>query len=56
MYINQNYIELYQSLNLSKADITMLAKNSFTASFLSFDEKQKHYKEIDSYLSDFKNN
>ena len=48
-YINQNFIELWESLNLSKQDITILAKNSFAASFLPFEEKQQYYKRIDSY-------
>ncbi|MGL1893431.1 MAG: adenosine deaminase [Spirochaetaceae bacterium] len=50
-YINQNFIELWQALNLSKDDITLLAKNSFAASFLPFDEKQKYYNEIDTYIN-----
>ncbi|MDA3938212.1 MAG: adenosine deaminase [Spirochaetia bacterium] len=47
-YINQNFIELWKSLDLTKKDISQLAKNSFSASFLSLDEKQKYYNEIDS--------
>lgn len=41
-YINQNYIEVARALNLTKDDILILAKNSFTSSFLS-DEKKKRF-------------
>lgn len=50
-YLNQNYIDLWSSLNLTKDDIIRLAKNSFTASFLPFEDKQKHYNEIDKYIN-----
>lgn len=49
-YINQNYIELWESLNLTREDIILLAKNSFAASFISIEEKQKFFNEIDSTL------
>lgn len=41
-YVNQNYLEVAEALNLTKDDILLLAKNSFNASFLTDDEK-KHY-------------
>ncbi|NLZ95849.1 MAG: adenosine deaminase, partial [Bacteroidales bacterium] len=41
-YVNQNYIEVARALNLTKDDIHLLAKNSFTSSFLS-DAKKKNY-------------
>jgi adenosine deaminase len=40
-YINENYLAIATALNLSKEEIVLLAKNSFTASFLSEAEKQK---------------
>ena len=41
-YINQNYLEVAQALDLTKDDIFILAKNSFTSSFLSDTEKRKY--------------
>ena len=49
-YINQNYIELYKALNLTKQELALLAKNSFQASFLPVHVKQKYYNEIDSLV------
>ena len=40
-YINQNYLEVADALNLTKDDILTLAKNSFTSSFMSDAEKQR---------------
>lgn len=37
-YMNQNYLETAEALNLSKEDIIKLAKNSFEASFLTESE------------------
>lgn len=41
-YINENYAALVHSLGLTKKDIYALAQNSFKASFLSEEEKNKH--------------
>ena len=38
--LNDNYLKLAKELNLNTTDIYQLAKNSFTASFLSDSEKQ----------------
>lgn len=46
-YLEQNYLEAQKGLNLSKEEIVQLAKNSFTASFLSESEKKKYHDEID---------
>lgn len=46
-YLNKNYIEAAEALSLSKEDLTVLAKNSFRASFLPEDKKQIFLKEID---------
>lgn len=47
--LNDNYIELAKALNLTIDDIYQLAKNSFTASFLSDTEKQNYIKQVDDY-------
>ncbi len=41
-YLNQNFINIYENLNLSKEDIVKLIKNSFNSSFIS-DEQKKYY-------------
>lgn len=49
-YMNQNFIAIQEALNLTKKDLADLAKNSFEASFLPIEEKQKYYQEIDALL------
>ena len=46
-YLNDNYRAVNEHLNLSEADIIQLAKNSFSASFLSDKEKQANLDRID---------
>ncbi len=41
-YLNDNFISLYENLDLSKKDIVQLIKNSFVSSFLSKEEKEKY--------------
>lgn len=53
-YMNQNFIELQAGLNLTKEDLAALAKNSFEASFLPIDVKQKYYMEIDELVASYK--
>ena len=48
-YINENYIQIAAALNLSKKQITDLAKNSFKASFLSNVEKEKLINQVEDY-------
>lgn len=49
-YVNENYRQITKALNLSHADLVQLAKNSFKASFLTLEEKQKYYNEIDGLV------
>ncbi len=51
-YINENYLGIAKALNLSKEQITTLVKNSFKASWLSDQEKEKRILEIDQYLKE----
>ena len=46
-YINQNYLEVAEALNLTKEDILVLAKNSITSSFLSEEEKKRFMDKIE---------
>jgi adenosine deaminase len=48
-YVNANYQAVAEALDLSKADLVTLARNSFTGSFLSDTEKAKHLAAIDAY-------
>lgn len=47
--LNDNYLKLAIALNLTTNDIYQLAKNSFTASFLSDAEKISYIKKVDDY-------
>jgi len=49
-YIGENFLQTQQALNLGIDDIQALAKNSFTASFLSEEEKERHLAEIDQII------
>ena len=51
-YVNENYLETAQALNLSKEDIYQLAKNSFIGSFLEEDEKKVMLKRVDKYYKE----
>jgi adenine deaminase len=48
-YILENYIALQEGLGLSKDQLSMLARNSFEASFLTTPEKQRWLTAIDMY-------
>ncbi len=48
-HLNENYLKLTKALGLAKYDIYQLAKNSFTASFLSDTEKMSYIKQLDDY-------
>lgn len=52
-YMDENYLEIAQSLNLIQEHLIQLAKNSFTASFLPLNRKQKLMQELDEYISNF---
>ncbi len=48
-YVNANYLAVADALDLSKADLVTLARNSFTGSFLDETEKAKHLAAIEAY-------
>ncbi|WP_422062218.1 adenosine deaminase [Sphingopyxis sp.] len=48
-YVNANYRAVADALDLSKADLLTLARNSFTGSFLGEADKARHLAAIDSY-------
>ncbi|SNB70727.1 Adenine deaminase [Kingella negevensis] len=49
-YVNDNFVALANAFDLSAAEIAQLCKNSFQATFISDDEKQKWFKQIDDLL------
>ncbi|MFA5806251.1 MAG: adenosine deaminase [Melioribacteraceae bacterium] len=53
-YINENYSAIAYALDLSKDEICQLAKNSFQASFLNDDQKEKMMEKVDDYLAKYK--
>lgn len=48
-YVTDNYLAIAEALDLSKAEITQLAKNSFVASFLDGAKKQQLINQIEDY-------
>jgi adenosine deaminase len=52
-YIFENYKAVAEALNLDKNDLYQIAKNSFDASFLTQEEKQKFLAELDNYMSEY---
>ncbi len=50
-YVNANYLAVADALDLSKAELITLARNSFTGSFLDDAAKAKHLAAIDTYAS-----
>lgn len=49
-YMNENYWGIADNLNLSKEQLIQLAKNGFTASWISEEEKEARHAELDAYL------
>ncbi len=50
-YVNQNYLETYRALNLTKEDICKLAENSFKASFLNEKEKKSMLVKLQNFIN-----
>jgi adenosine deaminase len=50
-YIGKNYEDIADALDLEGDDMVQLARNSFTASFLSEADKAAHLAEIDKVVS-----
>jgi adenine deaminase len=49
-YVNDNYCAVAQALSLTQSEITTLARNSFAASFLPREEKNRLLAKLDSYV------
>jgi len=50
-YIGENFLRSQQALDLDADDIYTLAKNAFTASFLSDEEKERYIAELDQAMN-----
>ncbi len=50
-YVNENYIAVQQALNLSRTELADLARNSFTASFLSREDRREMLAKIDQAVA-----
>lgn len=46
-YLNQNFINLIENLDLTKDDLIKLVKNSFNSSFISKELKEEYIKKVD---------
>lgn len=53
-YVNENYSAVAETLDLSAEQLTILAKNSFAASFLDEKSKARMIKKVDNYYNSFK--
>jgi len=53
-YVNANYRACADALGLTRAQLVQLAKNSFLASFLPYDEKVRHCQAVDDYAAAFR--
>jgi adenosine deaminase len=53
-YVSENMIECQHALGLTADDIAGLARNSFTAAFISADEAARALARIDAYVANFR--
>jgi adenine deaminase len=53
-YVSENMIECQHALGLTADDIACLARNSFTAAFISSDETARALARIDAYVANFR--
>ncbi|MDN5621369.1 MAG: adenosine deaminase [Psychrobacter sp.] len=49
-YVNQNFINLYENLPITEADVVMLVKNSFRSAFISDELKEDYLARVDAAL------
>ena len=47
-YMNQNFINLYENIDLSEADVIELVKNSFRSAFISDELKATYLAQVDA--------
>ncbi|ADG93115.1 adenosine deaminase [Arcobacter nitrofigilis DSM 7299] len=49
-YLNDNFINLYENIDLTKEDIIKLVRNSFNSSFISDELKKEYLIKLDNFL------
>ncbi|WP_420475344.1 adenosine deaminase [Noviherbaspirillum sp. ST9] len=49
-YVNENFLQMFEALPLDKNHAYQLARNSFSASFLDAQAKQKYLNEVDAFF------
>ncbi|MEN9873633.1 MAG: hypothetical protein RL186_530 [Pseudomonadota bacterium] len=52
-YLNTNWHAIAQALDLTKAELVTLARNSFTGSFLDSSEQDRHLQAVDAWAAQF---
>ena len=50
-YMNENFLQLAEAVDLTKAEVAILARNGFEAAFISDAEKQRLVNRLDTYLA-----
>ena len=50
-YMNENYLQLTEALNLSRDEIATLARNGFAAAFISDEQKQVLLDKLEAYVA-----
>jgi adenosine deaminase len=50
-YMNENYYETANALNLNKDQLMQLAINAFEASWLSLETKERHISQVKDYFN-----
>jgi len=53
-YIFENYVAVTEALGLDKNDLYLVARNSFEASFLTQEEKERYIAKLDKYMSEYR--
>lgn len=52
-YMNENFLQTAEALNLSRKDILQLAENAFNASFISEEEKENYIQKLHTFDVNF---
>lgn len=50
-YMNENFLQLTEALNLTKDEVVTLARNGFEAAFISEDHKQAMIDKLETYIA-----
>lgn len=53
-YLAENYLQMSNALDLTQSQVVQLARNSFEASFVDDETKEKWYSQLDQYVQSYK--